>query len=80
MEETKILKKEEGRRNSHEFSNKNIVVGKDFIKLRESGVKLGATDIDYSKRKNNKYFVALENGKKYTLVRQSTRIIFKTQR
>lgn len=67
MEETKIVKKEKCRRNSHEFSNKNIVVGKDFIKLRESALKLGATDLDY-------------NGKKYTLVRQSTRIIFKTQR
>lgn len=34
------------------------------IKLQKSAKKLGAKSLDYSKRKNNKYFVALENGKK----------------
>lgn len=48
---------------THYLSHKNIVVGKDFIKLRESALKLGATDLDYSKRKNNKYFVTLEDEK-----------------
>lgn len=35
-----------------------------FKKLQKSAKKLGAKSLDYSKRKNNKNFVALENGNK----------------
>lgn len=44
--------------------NKNVVTGKDFVKPTKKALKLGATALDYSKRKNNKYFVTLKDGKK----------------
>lgn len=45
-------------------SNKNVVTGKDFVKLTKKALKLGATALDYSNRKNRKYFVTLKDGKK----------------
>ena len=46
---------------------KNVVTGNDFAKLTKKALKLGATSLDYSdysNRKNCKYFVILNNGKK----------------
>lgn len=43
---------------------KNVVTGKDFAKLTKKALKLGAKSLDYSNRKNNKYVVTLEDGKK----------------
>ena len=43
---------------------KNVVTGKDFAKLTKKALKLGATSLDYSNRKNSKYFITLNDGKK----------------
>ena len=44
--------------------DKYVVKGKEFKKLTKKAKKLGAESLDYSKRKNNKYVVTLQNGKK----------------
>ena len=43
---------------------KNIVEGEAFRKLRKKAKRLGAKSLDYSKRKDMKYVVELETGKK----------------
>ena len=43
---------------------KNVVTGKDFAKLAKKALKLGATSLDISNKKNSKYFVTLKDGKK----------------
>lgn len=47
-----------------EQPTKNVVTGKDFAKLTKKALKLGPTALDFSKRKNSKYFLALKDGKK----------------
>ena len=47
-----------------ETNSKNLVEGEDFNKLQKNAIQLGFKPLDYSKRKNSKYFVTLENGKK----------------
>ena len=42
---------------------KKLLQGDDFKRLQKRAKKLGATSLDYSKRKNNKYMVEY-NGKK----------------
>ena len=42
---------------------KTLLKGDDFKRLQKKAKKLGATSLDYSKRKNNKYMVEY-NGKK----------------
>ena len=44
--------------------DKYVVKGKEFKKLTKKAKKLGAKSLDCSKRKNNKYVVTLQNGKK----------------
>ena len=44
-------------------SKKSLLKGDDFKKLQKKAKKLGATSLDYSKRKNNKYMVEYK-GKK----------------
>ena len=44
--------------------DKYVVKGKEFKKLTKRAKKLGAETLDYSKRKNNKYVVTLQNAKK----------------
>lgn len=44
--------------------NRSIVEREDFKKLQKKAEKLGAKSLDHSKRKSNKCFVTLENGKK----------------
>ena len=44
--------------------DKYVVKGKEFKKLTKKAKKLGAKSLDYSKRKDNKYVVTLQNGKK----------------
>ena len=39
--------------------NKNVATGNDFAKLTKKALKLGATALDFSNRKNNKYYVTL---------------------
>ena len=41
----------------------NLLKGNDFIALQQKARDLGATSLDYSKRKNSKYVVTLPNGK-----------------
>ena len=43
--------------------NENVVKG-DFRKLQKKAKKLGAKSLDYSKRKDMKYSVTLQSGKK----------------
>ena len=43
---------------------KNIVEGEAFRKLQKKSKRLGAKSLDYSKRKDMKYTVRLETGKK----------------
>ena len=43
---------------------KYLLTGNDFKKLSKNAKKLGAKSLDYSTRKNNKYMVNLESGKK----------------
>ena len=45
-------------------NEKYLVSGKEFKKLTQNAKKLGAESLDYSTRKNNKYMVTLESGKK----------------
>ena len=47
-----------------EKNSKNLVEGEDFKKLQKNAIKLGFKPLDYSKRKNSKYVVTLESGKK----------------
>ena len=49
---------------SSDEDDKYVVRGKDFQKLNKKAKKLGAKSLDYSKRKNNKYVVTLQSGKK----------------
>ena len=42
----------------------NILTGPKFDKLIDKAKDLGATSLDYSPRKNNKYMVTLPSGKK----------------
>ena len=42
---------------------KYLVKGDDFKRLQKKAIKLGATSLDYSKRKNNKYMVEYDNKK-----------------
>ena len=44
--------------------DKYVAKGKEFKKLTKKAKKLDAKSLDYSKRKNNKYVVTLQNGKK----------------
>ena len=44
-------------------SKKSLLKGDDFKRLQKKAKKLGATSLDYSKRKNNKYMVVYK-GKK----------------
>ena len=44
-------------------SKKSLLKGDDFKRLQKKAKKLGATSLDYSKRKNNKYMVEYK-GKK----------------
>ena len=46
---------------------KSLLKGDDFKRLQKKAKKLGATSLDYSKRKNNKYMVEY-NGKKIHFV------------
>ena len=41
-----------------------ILTGDDFKELIKKAKKLGAVSLDYSTRKNNKYMVTNQNGKK----------------
>lgn len=43
---------------------KNVVTGKDFVKLTKKALKLGATALDFCNRRNSKYFVTVKDGKK----------------
>ena len=43
---------------------KNIVQGEAFRKLKKKAKRLGAKSLDYSKRRDMKYTVTLETGKK----------------
>ena len=47
-----------------ETNSKNLVEGEDFKKLQKNAIKSRFKPLDYSKRKNSKYFVTLESGKK----------------
>ena len=42
----------------------NILTGPKFDELISKAKELGATSLDYSSRKNNKYMVTLPSGKK----------------
>ena len=42
----------------------NILTGPEFDELISKAKELGATSLDYSSRKNNKYMVTLPSGKK----------------
>ena len=42
----------------------NILTGPEFDKLISKAKELGATSLEYSSRKNNKYVVTLPSGKK----------------
>ena len=44
--------------------NKKVLLGEEFDKLINKAKDLGATSLDYSSRKNNKYMVTLPSGKK----------------
>lgn len=57
-------KRSDTKKEVNDTPNKNLVTGKDFVKLTKKALCLGSQSLDYSKRKNNKYFVTLENGKK----------------
>ena len=43
---------------------KNLIQGEAFRKLQRKAKRLGAKSLDYSKRKDTKYVVELETGKK----------------
>ena len=47
-----------------EKKQKNLVQGEAFGKLQKKAKRLGAKSLDYSKRKDKKYNVILESGKK----------------
>ena len=47
-----------------ETNSKNLVEGEDFKKLQKNAIKSRFKPLDYSKRKNSKYVVTLEGGKK----------------
>ena len=46
------------------MESRNLLKGKSFIKLQQKAKDLGAQSLEYSKRKNSKYVVTLDNGKK----------------
>lgn len=45
------------------METRNLLRENSFIKLQQKAKELGAQSLDYSKRKNSKYVVTLENGK-----------------
>ena len=45
-------------------TNENVVQGEAFRKIQKKAKKLGAKSLQYSKRKDKKYLVTLESGKK----------------
>ena len=59
---SKIIKKPK-KSAQKDSPKKTLVKGDDFKKLQKKAKKLGATSLDYSKRKNNKYMVEYK-GKK----------------
>ena len=62
QDQEKSIKKP--KKSTHKESpKKSLIKGDDFKKLQKKAKKLGATSLDYSKRKNNKYMVEY-NGKK----------------
>ena len=46
------------------MEDKYILTGEEFEKLVNKAKELGATSLEYSSRKNNKYMVTLPSGKK----------------
>ena len=58
---------------------KYLLTGNDFKKLSKNAKKLGAKSLDYSTRKNNKYMVNLESGKKFILDLQIIQIFLLTK-
>ena len=46
------------------MDKQNLIKGNKFLKLQQKAKELGAQSLDYSKRKNSKYVVTLDNGKK----------------
>ena len=55
---------EEEVKQEKETQSKNLVQGEAFKKLQKKAKRLGARSLDYSKRKDKKYTVTLESGKK----------------
>lgn len=55
---------------------KNVVDGKDFVKLTKKALKLGAESLDFSNGKNSKYLCCNTQGwgKKFILVTQNMNI------
>lgn len=45
------------------MESRNLLEGNSFIELQQKAKKLGAQSLEYSKRKNSKYVVTLDNGK-----------------
>ena len=58
------LKQLKNQRNSlKKTPQKYLLKGEDFKRLQKKAKKLGASSLDYSKRKNNKYMVEYDNKK-----------------
>ena len=62
MDQEKSIKKPK-KPTQKDSPKKTLLKGDDFKKLQKKAKKLGASSLDYSKRKNNKYMVEY-NGKK----------------
>lgn len=45
------------------MESRNLLEGNSFIELQQKAKELGAQSLEYSKRKNSKYAVTLDNGK-----------------
>lgn len=45
------------------MESRNLLEGNSFIELQQKAKELGAQSLEYSKRKNLKYVVTLDNGK-----------------
>ena len=45
------------------MKSRNLLEGNSFIELQQKAKELGAQSLEYSKRKNSKYVVTLDNGK-----------------
>lgn len=45
------------------MESRNLLEGNSFIELQQKAKELGAQSLEYSKRKNSKYVVTLDNGK-----------------